>query len=234
MQALDDRPRYGGSAGRYHRGMTTLLIADDHPLFRTALAQAVRGLDGDIAVLESDSLDSARAQLIAHPEIDLLLLDLNMPGSQGLMGLAALRGEFPGVAVLMVSAQDDPDIVRRALAYGAAGYVPKSLDLNGIRAALDAVLSGETWLPPALKSAVDAQPTRHEDRDISNRLARLTPQQIRVLQLLAQGRLNKQIADTLGIQERTVKAHVSAIFERLGVRNRTQAGVLLSSLELGR
>ena len=148
--------------------------------------------------------------------------------------IAALRGEFPGVVVLMVSAQDDPDIVRRALAYGAAGYVPKSLDLEGIRAALDAVLSGETWLPPALKSAVDAQPARDEDRDISSRLARLTPQQIRVLQLLAQGRLNKQIADTLGIQERTVKAHVSAIFERLGVRNRTQAGVLLGSLELGR
>jgi DNA-binding NarL/FixJ family response regulator len=214
--------------------MTTLLIADDHPLFRTALAQAVRGLDGDIAVLEADSLDSARAQLIAHPAIDLLLLDLNMPGSQGLMGLAALRGEFPGVAVLMVSAQDDPAIVRRALAYGAAGYVPKSLDLDGIRTALDAVLSGEVWLPSALRIAVDAHPARHEDRDIAGRLARLTPQQIRVLQLLAQGRLNKQIADTLGIQERTVKAHVSAIFERLGVRNRTQAGVLLSSLELGR
>jgi DNA-binding NarL/FixJ family response regulator len=214
--------------------MTTLLIADDHPLFRTALAQAVRGLDGNIAVLEADSLDSARAQLAAHPDIDLLLLDLNMPGSQGLMGLAALRGEFPAVAVLMVSAQDDPAIVRRALAYGAAGYVPKSLDLDGIRTALDAVLSGEVWLPSALRIAVDAQPARHEDRDIAGRLARLTPQQIRVLQLLAQGRLNKQIADKLGIQERTVKAHVSAIFERLGVRNRTQAGVLLSSLELGR
>jgi DNA-binding NarL/FixJ family response regulator len=215
-------------------GMSTLLIADDHPLFRTALAQAVRGLEGSHVVLEADSLDAARAQLLAHPEIDLLLLDLNMPGSQGLMGLAALRGEFPGVLVLMVSAQDDPDIVRRALAYGAAGYVPKSLDLEGIRAALDAVLSGETWLPPALKSAVEAQPAHDDDRDISSRLARLTPQQIRVLQLLAQGRLNKQIADTLGIQERTVKAHVSAIFERLGVRNRTQAGVLLGSLELGR
>lgn len=214
--------------------MTTLLIADDHPLFRTALAQAVRGLSREIAVLEADSLDSARAQLGAHSEIDLLLLDLHMPGSQGLMGLAALRGEFPGVAVLMVSAQDDPDVVRRALAYGAAGYVPKSLDLDGIREALDAVLAGGTWLPPALMRAVHAQPARDEDRDIAHRLARLTPQQIRVLQLLAQGRLNKQIADTLGIQERTVKAHVSAIFERLGVRNRTQAGVLLSSLELGR
>lgn len=214
--------------------MTTLLIADDHPLFRAALAQAVRGLSADIAVLEADSLDSARACLAAHPDIDLLLLDLNMPGSQGLMGLATLRGEFPGVAILMVSAQDDPDIVRRALAYGAAGYVPKSLDLDGIRAALDAVLAGEIWLPPVLKAAVEAQPARSEDRDISSRLSRLTPQQIRVLQLLAQGRLNKQIADTLGIQERTVKAHVSAIFERLGVRNRTQAGVLLGSLELAR
>jgi DNA-binding NarL/FixJ family response regulator len=212
--------------------MSTLLIADDHPLFRAALAQAVRGLDASMLLLEADSLDTARAQLAAHPEVDLLLLDLHMPGSQGLMGLAALRGEFPGVPVLMVSAQDDAEVIRRALAYGAAGYVPKSLDLAGIRLALDAVLAGETYLPPALKARVDAHPARQEDREIAGRLARLTPQQIRVLQLLALGRLNKQIADSLGIQERTVKAHVSAIFERLGVRNRTQAGVLLSSLEL--
>jgi DNA-binding NarL/FixJ family response regulator len=215
-------------------GMPTLLIADDHPLFRAALASAVRGLDADSEVLEADSLEGARAMLSMRQDIDLLLLDLHLPDSRGLMGLAAVRGEFPQVVVLMVSAEDDPAVIRRALAYGAAGYVPKSLDLDGIRAALDAVLAGEQFLPPKLKAAVESAPARSEDRDIASRLARLTPQQMRVLELLAQGRLNKQIADALGIQERTVKAHVSAIFERLDVRNRTQAGVLLSSLELSR
>jgi len=212
--------------------MTTLLIADDHPLFRAALGQALRSIDAELQLLEADSLDAARAQLTAHPQVDLLLLDLHMPGSHGLMGLAALRGEFPGVVVLMVSAQDDPEVVRRALAYGASGYVPKSLDLAGIRQALEAALAGESWLPPGLRQAVKSAPAQPADLDIAARLGRLTPQQIRVLQLVAQGRLNKQIADALGIQERTVKAHVSAIFERLGVRNRTQAGVLLRSLEL--
>ena len=132
----------------------------------------------------------------------------------------------------MVSAQEDPAVIRRALAYGAVGYVPKSLDLEGIRAALDVVLDGGEWLPPSLRAAVESRALDPQDRDVASRLARLTPQQMRVLQLLAQGRLNKQIADSLGIQERTVKAHVSAIFERLGVRNRTQAGVLLGALEL--
>lgn len=212
--------------------MSSLLIADDHPLFRAALAQAVRSLLPELQVREADSLEAARRQLLAHPDVELLLLDLHMPGSQGLVGLAALRGEFPQVPVLMVSAQDDPAVIRRALAYGANGYVPKSLDLAGIRSALDTVLAGGTWLPPALRGPVEADPVDPQDRDVASRLARLTPQQVRVLQLLAQGRLNKQIADSLGIQERTVKAHVSAIFERLGVRNRTQAGVLLSSLEL--
>lgn len=212
--------------------MTRLLIADDHPLYRLALAQAVRGvIDGGV-VAEAGSLEEARATLAAQPDTDLVLLDLHLPDSHGLMGLAALRGEFPSVAVVMISAHDDPATIRRALAYGAAGFIPKRAGMDELQAALRAVLDCEEWLPPALRADVEALPGSREDADLSARLATLTPQQFKVLARVAEGRLNKQIADELGIQERTVKAHMSAIFEKLGVRNRTQAGVLLRSLEL--
>jgi len=212
--------------------MPTLLIADDHPLFRLALAQAVREVVADAVVLEVGSLDEARARLAAEPAIELVLLDLHMPGSHGLMGLAALRGEFPAVAVAMISAHDDPSVIRRALAYGAAAFLPKRSDLEHLKQGLRAVLACEEWVPPDLGPAVAAQPLAARDRQLSMLLAGLTPQQFRVLRRVADGRLNKQIADDLGITERTIKAHMSAIFEKLGVRNRTQAGVLLRELEI--
>lgn len=211
---------------------TRLLIADDHPLYRLALAQAVRGVIEGAEVVEAESLQQALERLSAEPEIDLMLLDLHLPDSHGLMGLAAVRGEFPNVAVVMISAHDDPATIRRALAYGAAGFIPKRAGLDELQTALRTVLDCEQWLPPALRDDIAAVPGTREDEDLSARLATLTPQQFKVLTRIAEGRLNKQIADDLGIQERTVKAHVSAIFEKLGVRNRTQAGVLLRSLEL--
>lgn len=212
--------------------MTSILIADDHPLFRLALAQAMREVVPDARVSEASGLEAARAHLERHPDTDLVLLDLHMPDSHGLMGLAAIRCEHPTVAVAMISAHDDPAVVRRALAYGAAGFIPKSSGIDELKAALRAVLDCEEWVPPPLRAAVDAAPTAPSDREIAARLAGLTAQQFRVLARVAQGRLNKQIADELGVQERTVKAHMSAIFEKLGVRNRTQAGVLLRSLEI--
>ena len=212
--------------------MTRLLIADDHPLYRQALAQAVRGLIADAHIEEAADLPAALAALNAAPETDLVLLDLHMPGSHGLMGLASLRAEHPGVAVVMISAHDDPATIRRALAYGATGYLTKRADLDALQAGLRAVLACEEWLPPAVRAAVEAQPASARDRELAARLASLSPQQFKVLTRVAEGRLNKQIADELGIQERTVKAHMSAIFDKLGVRNRTQAGVLLRALEL--
>lgn len=209
-----------------------LLIADDHPLYRLALAQAVRGVVPGATVDEADSLESARRHLRASTGIDLVLLDLHMPDSRGLVGLAALRAEFPAVAVVMISAHDDPPTIRRALAYGASGFIPKRADLSELEAGLKAVLACETWIPCALRGALDDVGGNEEDRQLARRLGDLTPQQFRVLERIAEGRLNKQIADELGIQERTVKAHVSAIFEKLGVRNRTQAGVLLKRLEI--
>ena len=212
--------------------MTRLLIADDHPLYRLALTQALRGVlpDGDIA--EAEDLAGVHAVLNARPDTDLVLLDLHMPGSHGLMGLASLRAEHPGVAVAMISAHDDPATIRRALAYGAAGYLTKRADLAELQAGLRAVLACEEWLPPSLRERVQSAATDPGDRETAARLATLSPQQFKVLTRVAEGRLNKQIADELGIQERTVKAHMSAIFEKLAVRNRTQAGVLLGSLAL--
>jgi DNA-binding NarL/FixJ family response regulator len=212
--------------------MTRLLIADDHPLFRAALRQAANDSVDNCAVVEADDLNSVLDTLADDPDIDLVLLDLHMPGSQGLSGLATLRGQFPGVAVLVVSAHDEVRTVRRALDHGAAGFIPKSASPAEIGDAIRNVLDCGSWLPPALAQAIKALPADPSDVDLASRLARLTEQQYRVLALLGEGLLNKQIADRLTIQERTVKAHVTAIFEKLGVRNRTQAGVMLRSLDL--
>ncbi|MFB9068850.1 response regulator [Pseudofulvimonas gallinarii] len=213
--------------------MTTVLIADDHPLFRRALAQTVREQVGNAVVLEAGTLDEAVASLRHPGDVDLVLLDLHMPGSRGLMGLAALRAEFPAVAMVMISAHDDPRTVARALECGAMGFIPKSASPEQLGEALAAVLDCRDYLPDGLRREIEALKRSGGDDDgVTRRLASLSPQQHRVLALVAEGRLNKQIADVLGIQERTVKAHLTVIFERLGVRNRTQAGVLLRSLEL--
>ncbi|WP_199100965.1 response regulator transcription factor [Dyella sp. ASV21] len=212
--------------------MTRLLIADDHPLFRAALRQAANESVQGCSVVEAADLASVLDILAHDTDIDLVLLDLHMPGSQGLSGLATLRGQHPGVAVLVVSAHEEPRIVRRALDHGAAGYIPKSASPGDIAQAIRSVLECGNWLPRDLAQALAALPADPADVDLASRLARLTEQQYRVLALLGEGLLNKQIADRLTIQERTVKAHVTAIFEKLGVRNRTQAGVLLRSLDL--
>ncbi len=211
--------------------MTRILIADDHPLFRLALAQAVRSVVDDAVVEEADGFESARQALIARPDTDLVLLDLHMPGSHGLMGLVVLRTEFPSVAIVMISAHDDPAVIRRALTYGAAGFVPKRSALGDLQSMLRAVLACEAP-PPLPEGDEQAQRSHAEDERLAARLASLSPQQLRVLGLVADGLLNKQIADRLDIQERTVKAHMSAVFERLGVRTRTQASLLLRSLEI--
>ena len=215
---------------RYPLHMTKILIADDHPLFRLALVQAVANLGKDVEVLEADSLDSARAMLACRSDTDIVLLDLHMPGSHGLMGLVALRTEFPAVAVIMISANDDPQVMRRAMTYGAAGFIPKRSSISDIQKMLRSIIACENPLPLPRNRAADAE--AEQDRQLARRLASLSPQQLKVLILVAEGLLNKQIADRLDIQERTVKAHMSAVFERLDVRNRTQASVLLRSLEI--
>src|SRR5690554_2640108 len=213
--------------------MATLLIADDHPLFRAAMRGAAVEAEAGTETLEAGTLDATLALLESRPDIDLVLLDLHMPGNHGLAGLAAIRAQFPAVAVVLVSANEDPQTVRRALDYGAAGYIPKSAGLDELREAIRAVLACEQWLPPAMRAAVARAQSSPADTELAARLASLTPQQFRVLALVAEGLLNKQIADRLDVQERTVKAHLSAIFEKLGVRIRTHAGVVLRELEIG-
>jgi DNA-binding NarL/FixJ family response regulator len=212
--------------------MPRLLIADDHPLFRAALRGAAIDAVAELSVLEAESLDGVLAALEANRDIDLVLLDLHMPGNHGLAGLAAIRAQYPEVAVVVVSANDDPRVVRRALDHGAAGYLPKSSGLDELRDAIRSVLACEQWLPSSLRASVARAQSSQHDAELAARLASLSPQQFRVLTLVAEGLLNKQIADRLDVQERTVKAHLTAIFERMGVRNRTQAGVVLRELEL--
>ena len=198
----------------------TIVVADDHPLFRGALRRAIGSLIPDARVLEATGLDDLQAALCRERDVDLILLDLTMPGVQGFSGLIFLRAQHPETPVVIVSANEDPVVIRRAVEFGASGFIPKSLDTQRIGQALQAVLAGDAWTPP------DVDLSAGEDRetaDLVRRLATLTPQQLRVLMMLSEGLLNKQIAYELSVSEATVKAHVSAILQKLAVDSRTQA-----------
>ncbi|GAA2841387.1 LuxR family two component transcriptional regulator [Aminobacter aminovorans] len=203
------------------------VIADDHPLFRGALKQAIAGLADVSSVLEAGDFESVKAIVAAHEDIDIVLLDLSMPGASGLSGLISLRGVHATVPVVIVSAHDDPETIRRALELGASGFISKSGSMDDIRNAIEAVLSGEISAPGDIDLGVERDP---EISDLIKRLQSLTPQQTRVLGMLAEGLLNKQIAYELGVSEATIKAHVSAILQKLGVDSRTQAVILLSKI----
>ena len=207
--------------------MPTLLIADDHPLFREALRGAVQRLFPDAGLFEADSVEGLYRLADDHPDADLVLMDLNMPGAQGFNALVQLRAQHPQLPVVVVSAREEATVMRRALDHGAFGFIPKSADANTIGNALRTVLDGEHWAPPQAHSV---PPTDSEERQIAQRLRELTPQQYRVLQMLGAGRLNKQIAYDLGVSEATIKAHVTAILRKLGAGNRTQAVLMAGKL----
>jgi DNA-binding NarL/FixJ family response regulator len=205
-----------------------IVIIDDHPLFRDALKGALAGVLTNATVAEASSLEEGSKLLTANRECDLVLLDLKMPGVQGLSGLAFLRAQFPAVPVAIVSGQEEPAIIRRALALGASGFIPKSTSAEAMRRAVTAILDGEIWAPAIATLLTE------EDREIdvlSKRLATLTPQQVRVLMMLRAGLLNKQIAFELDVSEATVKAHVSAILLKLNVDSRTQAVIAASRID---
>ncbi len=205
----------------------TILIADDHPLFRGALRQAVSGLDSHISIVEAENFDSARAAAKAHPDADILLLDLSMPGMNGLSGLVALRAEFINLPMVIVSASDDSSTVRRAMDLGASGFISKSSGIDDIRDAIKTVLNGDLARPANMDGGHENDP---DVAKLIHRLQSLTPQQTRVLGMLAEGLLNKQIAYELGVSEATIKAHVSAVLLKLDVDSRTQAVIQLSRL----
>lgn len=207
----------------------TILVADDHPLFREALKGAVARLLPGARLVESDSADALFASAEAHPEADLLLMDLNMPGAHGFSALVHLRGVQPLLPVIVVSAREEAGVVRRALEHGAAGFIPKSSSPATIREAIAAVLEGGHWSPPQADHGDGLAP---EEADVAQRIRELTPQQFRVLGMLGTGLLNKQIAHALGVSEATVKAHMTAILRKLGANNRTQAVLMAGRLAL--
>lgn len=207
----------------------TLIIADDHPLFRAALHGAVcKALPG-VSIVEASELHGLQKAAETHTSADLILLDLHMPGARGLSALVYLRAQHPAIPVVIVSAVEEPAIIRRAMDFGASGYIPKSATLEQIGQALLSVLGGAVWLPPSYAaSAANTQPD--EDGERARKLSTLTPQQLRVLLMLADGMLNKQIAADLGLAEATVKTHVTAILRKLGVHRRTQVALMAQHL----
>jgi DNA-binding NarL/FixJ family response regulator len=207
-----------------------LIIADDHPLFRGALREAVSGLFQDLDIAEAGSFEELAKLLERGADVDLILLDLTMPGVRGFSGLMYLRAQYPSVPIIVVSANDDPGVIRRCMDFGASGFIPKTLGIETMRGAITRVFQGGVWTPPEIDLGAGADT---ETADLLTRLTSLTPQQVRVLMMLSEGLLNKQIAYELGVSEATVKAHVSAILQKLGVESRTQAVIAASKIELG-
>lgn len=207
-----------------------LVIADDHPLFRGALREAVSGLLEKVEISEAGTFDDVVALLDKGGEVDLVTLDLSMPGVRGFSGLMYIRAQYPSVPVIVVSANDDPAAIRRCMEFGASGFIPKTLSVEAMRAAISRILNGGVWTPPDvdLSAGSDA-----ESAALMVRMATLTPQQVRVLMMLSEGLLNKQIAYQLSVSEATVKAHVSAILQKLGVESRTQAVIAAAKIESG-
>ena len=209
--------------------MATLLIADDHPLFREALRGAVARVLPGATLKEADSVEKLYALVESEPDADMLLLDLNMPGAHGFSALVHLRAQHPELPVVVVSAREEPEVMRRALDHGAMGFIPKSVDSATLGQALGQVLEGDRWAPAA---ALAARAAGADEHDAAQRVAELTPQQFRVLQMLGEGLLNKQIAFELKVSEATIKAHMTAILRKLGASNRTQAVLIAGKLAL--
>lgn len=210
--------------------MSRILIADDHPLVRDALRSAVLYSCQAQEIHEAGCLDDAVSTLREKGELDLVLLDLNMPGMNGLAGLLALRSQFPAIPIAVVSAHEDRKVMLEAVRCGAAGFIPKSTPRDAIAGALRQILAGEVYLPPSVEGGEETED--EETAEIARRLSTLTAQQLRVLEMLGTGKLNKEIAYELSITETTVKAHVSAILQKLKVYSRTQAVVFANRLQL--
>jgi len=207
-----------------------LLIADDHPLFRGALREAVSGLLERAEIAEAGTFEAVVDVLERGSDVDLILLDLTMPGARGFSGLMYMRAQYPSVPVMVVSANDEPVVIRRCMEFGASGFIPKTLGVDTMRTAIKRVLDGGLWTPPDVDLTAGADA---ESSELMARMATLTPQQVRVLMMLSEGLLNKQIAFHLGVSEATVKAHVSAILQKLGVESRTQAVIAAAKIEAG-
>jgi DNA-binding NarL/FixJ family response regulator len=226
MAAASGRKRQKVQSTQTYR----LVIADDHPLFRGAMREAVSGLLEQVDIAEAGSFDEVAELLERGGDVDLILLDLTMPGVRGFSGLMYMRAQYPSVPVIVVSANDDPAAIRRCMEFGASGFIPKTLGVDAMRAAISRILNGGVWTPPDVDLSGGSDT---EAAELMARMATLTPQQVRVLMMLSEGLLNKQIAYQLSVSEATVKAHVSAILQKLGVESRTQAVIAAAKIEAG-
>jgi DNA-binding NarL/FixJ family response regulator len=210
--------------------MSTFLIADDHPLFREALQAALNPFFDSMKIIESDSLSSTLKAIKNHPEIDLILLDLNMPGSDNYYGLTSVIDKAANTPIIVVTASDNEESVNIAMHFGARGYIPKTFNSRKMAHAIMTVLDGGKFIPEKYidKIGVNAPDLMTSIEHVKG----LTPKQLRVLRCLKEGKMNKQIAEELFVTEATVKAHISAIFKKFNVSSRTQVVLLVDKIDL--
>ncbi|MCL6270621.1 response regulator transcription factor [Sansalvadorimonas sp. 2012CJ34-2] len=206
-----------------------IIITEDHPLFCSALSGALQQSWDQIDIAEANNLDDLQRLLKCGETPDLVLLDLHIPGAHGFSALLFLRNQYPDIPVVIISAREEPDVIHKALEHGASGFIPKSSSLETITSAIKQILDGDIWLPADIGPAPEASSV---DSEMTERLASLTPQQLKVLEMINSGLRNKQIAWELKVSEATIKAHLTAIFRKLGVNNRTQAVIALQQSEL--
>lgn len=209
--------------------MITLLIADDHPLYRDALKGALKLSYSDLTILESCDLNST-INALHNNEVDLLLLDLHMPGSSDLFGFLQIQKQFPDTPIAVISGTEDATLISKIVSLGALGFIPKTASANEIAEAIDTMQEGDVWLPESVRLKI--KDVDENFSKLAENVASLTPSQYKVLCFLRDGLLNKQIGYNLDIAEATVKAHVTAIFRKLGINNRTQAVLIASELQL--
>ncbi|MDO6476895.1 response regulator transcription factor [Alteromonas sp. 1_MG-2023] len=209
--------------------MTRILVADDHPLFREALSAALEPYFKDAEILEADSLESMMTVLTENHHIDLLLLDLNMPGGEYFNGLISVKDVYPELPVAVISANESIDVVAQVMGLGAQGFIPKSSPTKQIAEAIVTIKGGENWVPEEMKA--DLENVDEEMTQLLKRFRELTPKQIQVLSFLRAGLMNKQIAHEMNVTEATIKAHISAILRKLEINTRTQAVLLMDKLQ---
>jgi DNA-binding NarL/FixJ family response regulator len=204
-----------------------IILADDHPLFRQALTITLKENFGNVEVFEAQTIPELEQYLEQVKGADILLLDLDIPGAQGFNSLISVRRSYPDLGVVIISGFEDKETIYKAMSHGAAGFIPKSTPVPAMLLAIKEVLSGKLWTPDG-EFNVEEQ---HSDTAV-DKVASLTPKQHQILSMFAEGLLNKQIAYDLGLSESTIKSHASTIFLKLGVRNRTQAVIVLNEVQL--
>jgi DNA-binding NarL/FixJ family response regulator len=211
--------------------MIRILIVDDHPLYRDGLRSAVRSFAPDADIYEATSIEGAVDVIAAHESFDLVLLDLSLPGTTGFSGVLRVRAAYPKLPVMIVSGHEEPALVREALSLGVAGYAPKSTPRKELARAIQEVLAGSVYVPAAYAGKANERAAETSESDILQRLKQLTPQQLLVLEMIREGKQNKNIAHELNLAETTIKAHVSEILRKLRVFTRTKAVVEVAKVD---